>query len=192
MITKFRNLEELFHLTVCVFCKKQLIINTNAVTGFFEKEGCNLLAIDEINGNILFSVNTHNNKTIFSNKDVEERLEVFVLEFRCKKDEYRKTFSLYFDQSKNMINKILLDEEDVLIIGKESTYWVRNMFFENVEPSGKISVWDNKEDDAPPTQFDLDIMEDLFATLQLETECLKISPTMESLQEKIENLITFG
>ena len=200
MITQFKNLDEVFAHSKCVFCQDQLKINADAVTGSFwlsgslKKENESLLSIDEKDGNPLFAVDIHNNNTNFYNAEVKDRLEVFVLELQCFKHDYRKTFSLYFNKSNYdvVVDKILLDEESILLSGLEKTYWVRNLHAENKEPFAEISSWNSVEGPPPKSQFDLDVMSDLFATFKLETKWLKINPSMENFQERIENLITFG
>lgn len=194
MITQFKNLEEVFDHAKCVFCQNQLKINVDAVTGYFKKEGSNLLSIDEVNGELLFTVDIRNNTTNFSNAEVKRRLEVFVLELDCSKHEYRQTYSLHFNKSNYdvVVDKILLDEESVLLSGLEKTFWVRNLHAERETPYAEISTWDSQEGPPPKNHFDLDVMDDLFATFKLETEWLRINPSMENFQERIENLITFG
>jgi len=166
----------------------------DSVTGYLKKEDNNLLSIDEVNGDLLFTVDIHTNKTNFSNAELRDRIEVFICELQCSAHGYRKTYSFYFDKSKydTTIRKILLDEESVFYLADEKTYWVRNLFSETDEPFAEISSWDNNEGSYPKSQFDLDVLDDLFATTKLETEWLKISPSMEKFQARIENLITFG
>jgi hypothetical protein len=190
----FKNLNEVFDHAKCVFCNDPLKINVDAVTGYFKKEGSDLLSIDEQDGTLLFSVDVRSNKTNFSNAEIKNRLEVFVLELQCSKHDYRHIYSLYFNKSNYdvVVNKILLDEESVLLSGLEKTYWVRNLFAEKEEPFSEISSWDSLDGTPPKSHFDLDVMDDLFATFKLETKWLKINPSMENFQERIENLITFG
>jgi hypothetical protein len=193
-MSSFKNLNEVFDHAKCVFCNDPLKINIDAVTGYFKKDGKDLLSIDEQDGTLLFSVDVRTNKTNFSNADVKNRLEVFVLELCCSKHDYRQIYSLYFNKSNYdvVVNKILLDEESVLLSGLEKTYWVRNLFAENKEPFSEISSWDSHDGPPPQSHFDLDVMDDLFATFKLETKWLKINPSMENFQERIENLVTFG
>jgi hypothetical protein len=177
----------------CPFCNDQLKINDDFISGCYQKDDNeNILSINELSGEKLFSVNIYNNKIYFLDLEVKRRLQVFLLELQCIKHNYRRTYSCYLSKRKDLIKEISLDEESVFFSNLEKTYWVRNLFTENADPVGIISSWDNKDDNPPKSQFDLDVMDDVFATLKLETKWLKISPSMENFQEKIENLITFG
>lgn len=191
MKTTFKNLNEVFKHAKCVFCDNQLSINVDAITGYFRKDKKDLFSIDEVDGRLLFIVDMNNNKTEFSNAEIKDRLEVFVLELECSKHNYRHIYSLYFNKSKNnvKVNKILLDEESVLITGEEKTYWVRNLFAENEKPFSEISSWDPLDGAPPKSHFDIDALYDLFATFKLETEWLEINP---KIGKRIENIITFG
>lgn len=197
MITSFKNLLEVFDLAHCPFCNVSLAINADAVTGYYKRENNLLLALDEQDGSLLFTVDVETNQTSFINKDIQSRLAVFVLELQCSKHQYRRTYTLHlsdynYRHGSCTISKILLDEESVFLSSTEKSYWVRNLFDENSESWSEISSWDHEDGPAPKSQFDLDIFDDLFATFKLETKWLKISPSMENFQERIENLITFG
>lgn len=197
MMTSFKNLLEVFDQASCPFCSLALAINVDAVTGYYKKEDNLLLALDEQDGKLLFAVDVETNQTSFKNKDIQSRLSVFVVELQCSKHQYRQTYTLHlsdynYRHSSCTVSKILLDEESVLLSGIEKTYWVRNLFDENSEPWSEISSWDNDDGPPPKSQFDLDVLDDLFATLKLETKWLRISPSIENFQERIENLITFG
>lgn len=197
MITSFKNLLEVFDRAHCTFCNEALSINMDSVTGYYKKENNLLLALDEQDGSLLFTVDVETNQTSFKNKDIQSRLAVFVIEFQCSKHQYRQTYTLHlsdynYRHSSCTISKILLDEESVLLSGTDKSYWVRNLFDENSEPWSEISSWSHDEGPPPKSQFDLDVLDDLFATFKLETKWLKISPSMENFQERIENLITFG
>ena len=193
MIIFFKNTAEVFAKSHCKFCNEPLKLNDNSISGFFKREGNYLRAINEFNSEPIFAVDIKTNVVKFQNLDYKYRVAVFTIELECTKHQYRQVFTYHFDNNYDLkIGKILLEEESVLLLTPNKTYWVRNLFDGDKDPKTEISTWDNDDGPMPKNQFDLDILDDLRANFRVETEWLKISPSIEKFQEKIENLITFG